>query len=148
MQSLPTGLAADHFEANQPSADDPYPSVFAQVQTPNGTGQIGVSMYPSNGPLNCSGDSTCHTDPAGDLVQVQHEAGNCIQDTIVTVQRREGFALAIQISSCLFAGNVPAVPALTQDQAVALASNPAIRAKMPASYVQAANTQYPDLPLV
>ncbi|MGF1427507.1 hypothetical protein [Kitasatospora sp. LaBMicrA B282] len=148
VQALPAGLRADHFEVGPASATDPYPSVFAQVHTPAGTGQIGVSMYPSNGPLTCSDAGTCHTDSAGEPVQVQHEAGNCIQNTVVTVQRHEGFTLQVQISSCLFAGNVPAVSALTQDQAVALAGDPAITTRMPASFVRAAGARYPDLPLV
>ncbi|WP_327071343.1 hypothetical protein [Kitasatospora sp. NBC_01302] len=148
VQALPTGLTADHFEADPPSTNDPYPSVYAQVHTPDGTGQLGVSMYPSTGALTCPDTGTCPTDPAGDPVQVQHEPGNCIQNTVITVQRHEGFTLAVQISSCLLAGNTPAVPALTQDQATALAGNPALTTKMPASYVQSANAQYPHLPLV
>ncbi|MFD0569268.1 hypothetical protein ACFQ0T_08305 [Kitasatospora gansuensis] len=80
------------------------------------------------------------------MVEVETNPTNCIQATRVTVYRPQNLAVAIDISSCLGKTTEPAVPALTKEQAVALASNPLIGTTMPSAFVAAANAKYPALP--
>ncbi|WP_457031545.1 hypothetical protein [Kitasatospora sp. P5_F3] len=158
VKSLPAGLTADNFRANQatvPIVDNRgYPSVFAFVHTPAGIGRIGVSVYqtdPEQQRLCFAGthgdtSTTCSTSPAGDVVEVETNSGNCIQATRVAVHRPQNLAVSIDISSCLGKSTELAVPALTQEQAVALASSPLIGTSMPSAFVAAANAKYPALP--
>ncbi|BFV56193.1 hypothetical protein KCMC57_up12970 [Kitasatospora sp. CMC57] len=151
VQSLPAGLTTDHHAANpaRPNAVD----VFAHVTTPAGIGRIGVSAYltPEGGSDRCWPDPTgpmptaCSTSPAGDVVEVQTNPRNCIQATRITVHRPT-FNVAVDISSCLRTEAEHAVPALTEQQAVALASSPLVGLTMPSSFVEAANAKYPALP--
>lgn len=155
VRSMPAGLTTDHHAANQADGTEG-PAVFAYVNTPSGTGRISVGAYRDEvdmGPCRTgtwgSGTTTCSTSPAGDVVEVQTNSTNCIQATRVTVHRPGGLNVGIDISSCLNSDgtkNPPAVPALTQEQAVALASSPLIDLRMPASFVEAANAKYPALP--
>lgn len=155
LQSLPAGLTTDHYAANPGhtpiGGPVDYPAVFSYVNTAGGTGRISVSAYQADSPMTCGSTATtvhCFTDAAGELVQVETIPGNCIQHSIVTVQRRDGFSVGVTVSSCLNwdgSQNPPAVPALTQDQAVALASSPLIGTRMPASYVLRADAKYPNL---
>ncbi|MFJ9520099.1 hypothetical protein ACIRPK_17805 [Kitasatospora sp. NPDC101801] len=160
VKSLPAGLTADTFRANQakyPIVDGiGYPAVFAYVNTSAGVGRISVGAFQSDPeePACLAGTqgritTVCSTSPAGDVVEVETNPTNCIQATRVTVHRPQNLGVAIDISSCLNwtnGQNPPAVPALTQEQAVALASSPLISTSMPSAFVAAANAKYPELP--
>ncbi|MER5866034.1 hypothetical protein [Kitasatospora sp. NPDC002040] len=160
VKSLPAGLTADNFRANQakyPIVDGiGYPAVFAYVNTSAGVGRIGVGAFQSDPeqPACLAGThgkitTVCSTSPTGDVVEVDTNPTNCIQTTRVTVHRPQNLGVAIDISSCLNwtnGQNPPAVPALTQEQAVALASSPLIGTSMPSAFVAAANAKYPALP--
>ncbi|WP_035842026.1 hypothetical protein [Kitasatospora azatica] len=162
LNSLPDGVTTDHYAANPkrtlPDGSVLTPAVRTFVNTPSGTGQIIVTAYkddPDN-PLNCKPSpkgspfvDTCLQDAKGNLVQVETNSTNCIQATAITVRRADGVDVRIDIGSCLASDsgkNPPAVPALTQDQAVALADNPAIGLTMPKAFVEGADAKYPNLP--
>ncbi|KQV04519.1 MULTISPECIES: hypothetical protein [unclassified Kitasatospora] len=156
VQSLPAGYTTDHHAADPPESGAS--SIFAYVNTPTGTGRISVAAYIPEEPAPCTpGPSryiatntvSCTTSPAGDVVEVEVNPSNCMQATDVRVHRPGGFEVSVTISDCLNwdgAKNPHAVPALTHQQAVALASSPLIGTTMPASFVEAANAKYPALP--
>ncbi|TQF03126.1 hypothetical protein E6W39_13775 [Kitasatospora acidiphila] len=155
VKALPAGMTTDHYQADPPQPPVTLdPSVFLYLHSGGETGRIGVSPFKADTVPACQvpdgeHDVTirCYTDPAGDQVQVLTNTGNCIQHNTVIVYRRDGIGVGIDLSSCF--KNSPdgsAALVLSQDQAIALATNPLIDVKMPESFVQTANATYPNLP--
>jgi hypothetical protein len=77
--------------------------------------------------------------------------GTSAQDTQVIVDHPDGTAAVIEMTDRLPSNggtSTPGTVALTEDQAVAVAGDPAFSRQMDSGFVQAAATQYSDLPPV
>ncbi|MDH6134532.1 hypothetical protein P3T37_003935 [Kitasatospora sp. MAA4] len=153
---LPPG-ATSHLAANTQLTDsrgqNPMTSVAIDVTTPAGTGMVRVfagksTPTPGTGGGYCP-KSSCTTDASGQKVFVDHLADNCIEHTSVAVSRPDGTVVQVLSSSCLSwdgKSNAAGTVVLTDQQAIALATNPALTATMTPSQGAAAAAKYPSLP--
>ncbi|WP_327066710.1 hypothetical protein [Kitasatospora sp. NBC_01302] len=121
------------------------------LTTTQGTGLVQVTL--SSGSLTCgsTADTACGTSPDGDRYQVVKTTGNCIESTLVTVQRPNNLLVSIQLGTCLSWDpqkqvNPPGIEVLTVEQAIAMAQAPGFATEMPVGFVQAADAKYPNLP--
>jgi hypothetical protein len=154
LHALPAGLSTDHYSAKQGDPATPNPSVSLNVKTAQGTSALSVAAYKSQysfcqpGDWPASYSYHCSTTPSGEQFEVVSNPAACWQHSIIVVRRHDGVDVAVWQPNCDAAGvTSPNNPPLTQEQAVALADNPAISYQMPASFVQAANAKYPNLPI-
>jgi hypothetical protein len=83
------------------------------------------------------------------FVTVDHLRDNCVQSTVVDAALPNGANLAIEIGSCLAwdgKRNKPAPQAITQDEAVKIATDPRWGLTMDVQLVKAGAKMFPDLP--
>ncbi|MDH6126073.1 hypothetical protein [Kitasatospora sp. GP82] len=146
LQLLPAGSTSNY--AGDSGA---VPLVQTYLTTAAGTGMIRLSVFSEQVPMDCAGAAECLTDPYGHKARVDHEAGNCVQDTVVQVDHGDGTSVQVDIGTCLDytdSHNAPGVQALTVQQAVAIAGNPALGPLMDSATVQAGEGRFPDLPSI
>ncbi|MGE7439424.1 MULTISPECIES: hypothetical protein [Kitasatospora] len=125
------------------------PMVQTFLTTQAGTGIIRVSVYYNTRPVDCRGAAQCLTSAAGHTVRVTHMAGNCIQDTVVEADHGDGTSVQLALGTCLNFkddGSRLGVQALTVDQAVAIAGDPALGLRLDPAVVKAGAVRFVDLP--
>ncbi|KJK57829.1 hypothetical protein [Saccharothrix sp. ST-888] len=142
---LPPGQTS-HYAGN--GGDEPLVQTY--LTTAAGTGMIRLSVHPIAGRMVCDGGTPkCVTDAAGRIVQVYHMEGNCVQSTGLLADRGDGTVVQIDLGSCLNYQddrNRPGVQALTVEQAIAIAENPAVSTRLDRTTVLAGAARFPDLP--
>ncbi|GAA2784536.1 hypothetical protein GCM10010441_06850 [Kitasatospora paracochleata] len=119
------------------------------LTTPAGTGMIRVFLGSANPAMPCSAENSCVRDQRGQQVRVIHHKDNCIQNTVVSVLHADGTEVMLDMASCLAwdgKGNKPGILALTEEQAIAVAGDPAIGKLMTQAAGEAAAAQFPSLP--
>ncbi|MET8627841.1 hypothetical protein ABZW30_29555 [Kitasatospora sp. NPDC004669] len=155
LDALPPGEKAGDFAAN--SGD--YPTAQAYLTDARGTRQITVTLTTPYAERVCSssgGDSSvrCFRDSRGQQVRISHipsAGGSCTRTVTVTVAHPDGRDVEIEMFDCPTkegGTRPPGTAALTEDQAVALAGNPAFSLQMDSRFVQAAADRFPDLPRI
>jgi hypothetical protein len=121
---LPAGWTSSHYGV----ADDGSRFVEAYLTNAKGTGMVRVSLFKDVVSTDgCGSTFVCRTEANGDVVEVEHLADNCIESTIVSVIHPDGSGAWFQIASCLEwdgTANVASPQVLTEDEAVALGSDP------------------------
>ncbi|WP_371496065.1 hypothetical protein OG871_10045 [Kitasatospora sp. NBC_00374] len=153
LDALPVGKT-DHYAVNPPV-------LGAQVylNTGRGAGLIRVFVGTSPADLSACGSPskpgsaerrTCFADRRGQSTIVDTDVeGNCLSSTSVISAREDGTTVHVVLGTCLAwdgTANPPGVPALTVDQAVELAGDPSIGARMDPDFVQVADKRFPALP--
>ncbi|MQS16279.1 hypothetical protein F7Q99_29705 [Streptomyces kaniharaensis] len=149
LKTLPPTEKASHFAADSGE----YPRAEADLTDDSGTGRITVSLSSDAGnpcdsgagSVNASG--RCFRDGHGQQVRIFYGQveGTCTQYVMVTVTHPDGTAVHISMPDCLpKKGDThpPGTIALTEDQAVAIAGDPAFSLRMDAGFVQAAADQF------
>jgi hypothetical protein len=148
LHALPAGSRTGNY-AGQPAAG-PAPTVAQTYLTgPAGTGMIRARVYAADPARACTPSDGCSRDPRGQAVRIEHVDGNCIQHTVVRVTRADGTEVELDLSTCLAwdgKANLPGVLALTEDQAVAVAGDPAFSLVTTPQADAAAARQFPRLP--
>lgn len=119
---------------------------------PAGTGMIRVFVTSGESEASCFTTESCRRDDRGQQVVVDHMKGNCVQDVVVTSRHHDGTVVQVNVATCLAwteaEGNKPTAPALTEQQAIALAGDPALSVWMTAEEGLRAKAAYPDLPRI
>lgn len=124
------------------------------VTTAAGTGMVRVFLSPAEPGQKvspCTAPDECLKDSKGEQVYVSHHADNPVQNTLVTVAHADGSSVMVQLSTVLAwdgTKNPAGIVALTVDQAVAVASDPALSTTVDPAAVAAANAQFPSVPLL
>ncbi|MDH6117186.1 hypothetical protein [Kitasatospora sp. GAS204B] len=155
LHALPSGLSTDNYSAKLGGSQSPSPYVSLNVHTAQGTAQLEVAAFKSQYSFCQPGDwpagysYRCSTTPSGEQFEVVSNPAACFQHSIIVLRRHDGVDVTVWMPNCTGAAGItsPAVAPLTQEQALALAGTPAINYLMPASFVQAADAKYPDLPI-
>ncbi|MFH8387371.1 hypothetical protein ACH4E7_41800 [Kitasatospora sp. NPDC018058] len=153
LKTLPPTEKASHFAADSGE----YPKAEADLTDDRGTGRITVSLSPEAGnPCDASAGSVnapgrCFRDGHGQQVRISYGQveGPCTQYVMVTVTHPDGTAVHISMPDCLAkkgGTHPPGTIALTEDQAVAIAGDPAFSLRMDSGFVQAAADQFHALP--
>lgn len=157
LKALPAGVKTSNYAVdNAGKSGNEIHQDMAQtyVTTSKGTGMIRVFLSPAEPgekATPCAAPLECSKDSKGEQVYVSHNKTNAIQDTLVTVAHADGSAVMVQLSSVLAwngSENPPGIVALTVDQAVAVASDPALSTQVDPAAVAAANAQFPSVPLL
>ncbi|MFI9269666.1 hypothetical protein ACIGXM_02905 [Kitasatospora sp. NPDC052896] len=149
---LPKGVTPSHLAANDASVNgNEITETGAQVYLTSaaGTGMIRVDVGKGDGGDLCARGATCYRDSRGQQVSVLTLPGNCVQSLVVTVEHSDHSVVMISVASCLAwdgSANRPGVPALTADQATAIAGDPTLTAMMPAEYIARANALFGGVP--
>jgi hypothetical protein len=102
-----------------------------------GTGEDGVEV------------GVPHRVAGGDIVRIDRIPSNCVQSTVVYVQHTDGVIVMVELGSCLAWNghtNPPGTTALTDDEAVALASDSRWNPHMDVSLVTQGAVDFPHLP--
>ncbi|MFI5528297.1 hypothetical protein ACIA8O_07005 [Kitasatospora sp. NPDC051853] len=119
---------------------------------PSGTGMIRVFIGTTEPVVSCFRTETCRRDDRGQQVTVDHMESNCVQDVVVTSRHHDGTVVQVSMGTCLAwtpgQGNPTGVLALTEQQAVALAGDPALSVWMTADEGLKAAAAHPDLPRI
>lgn len=120
--------------------------------TPHGPGRVYLTIAHASLGGRCMRDtgmtSSCSVSPGGMFTDVIRIPDNCIQDMSVEVDHGNGTVVQVDVSRCLDwngTTNPPGHPALTEQQAIAIAADPGWGTRMDASLVRAANARYPSL---
>jgi hypothetical protein len=103
-----------------------------QVYQTDSRGTSMVRVFTSKSPMNCVTEQ-CETNSHGVQYRVLHEAGNCIQSSVISVEHADGTLVTVQQSTCLAwtgSANPKSFEMLTEDQAAQLAADPAISTRM------------------
>jgi len=123
---------------------------------PSGLGMIRVFLY--HGSINpdvCTGShrdmtQTCSTLPSGAKVVTTKISDNCIEPLAIAVDHGDGTVVQIDPSTCLAwngQSNPPSPMAITPEQALQIAENPAWGAvQMDASVVSDGASRFADIP--
>ncbi|MFE0461495.1 hypothetical protein ACFW1A_19825, partial [Kitasatospora sp. NPDC058965] len=150
VDALPPGSRTDHYAASPWTAVAAgHRQLGAQLYLTDSRGTGMVRVWLSTGTLACAPADGCRTDGAGRRTVVDHRPDNCVEDTTATVDHGDGTLVTIQLSTCLGwsgSGNAPGIKALTDDQALALAGDPAFTLTMPGSRLSAAAARFGTLP--
>ncbi|MGK4585915.1 hypothetical protein [Kitasatospora sp. HPMI-4] len=159
LNALPQGTKTEHYAGNPvDTADNQNPSAEFYVRTEKGLGMVRVLLFDGTGDRRGCDTSTdrpgdqrtdqCFTNARGEDVYLSHP-GNGVQDTSVVVLHSDGTGVQVSLGSRLEwngATNPQGVTPLTDDQAVALAGDPALSLTMAPDFVTAANTHFAALP--
>jgi hypothetical protein len=102
--------------------------------------RVGVGK---NGPIGAE-------PPGGATVRVtiSHMPDNCLQGTVVDAAWPDGTLVQVDVASCLDPAGPPTTPALTDEQAVRVATDPRWGVTMDAALVAAGAKQFPTLPVL
>ncbi|MGK4578886.1 hypothetical protein [Kitasatospora sp. HPMI-4] len=144
LRLLPAGETG-HYGGNPAEGE-----VQTYLTTAAGTGMIRLSVYAGGRALTCDGAAQqCLTDTSGRTVRIDHLADNCVQSTVVTADHGDGTGVQLDLGTCLAyqdGGNRPGVRVLTDEQAAAIAGNPALGPLLDRAVVQAGEARFPNLP--
>lgn len=147
-QLVPGGGVMSNYYHSDPN--DPYFLRF-YLSRDHGPGQVQIEIATNSSVSTCSpGDSTCHDQfgPDGARVQVISNSGNCVETTSVSVDHGNGVVVTIYVATCLpwnGSTNPPCPPALTAEEAIAIAADPSWGPRMSSLLVAAGNAQFPSL---
>jgi hypothetical protein len=92
---------------------------------------------------------TCSTLTSGAPVITDRISDNCMEPLTITVDHGNGIVVWIDVATCLpwnGNSNPPAHMAITADQALQIAADPAWGVQMDAALVRDANSRFADLP--
>ncbi|MFE0459107.1 hypothetical protein ACFW1A_07565 [Kitasatospora sp. NPDC058965] len=148
LHALPTGGTTGTYAGEASSGPD-WTVAQTYRTTAAGTGMIRVFLHTADPDRACGPSDGCFRDRRGQAVRVEHVPGNCIEDTVVLVTHPDGTEVQLDLSTCLAwdgRANLPGVRALTEDQAVEVAGDPAISRLMTPAQGAAAARQFPQLP--
>jgi hypothetical protein len=122
------------------------------LDTPNGPGRLNLSVTHGSVAYGCpQGDrvtTACTPGSDGMYTQVVRIPDNCIQSLSVDVDHGNGTVVQLDVSTCLDwngTANPAGHSALTQEQAIAVASDPGLGTMMSATLVHAGNARFPSL---
>jgi hypothetical protein len=133
---LPAGRTSDYGVA---TGDDLHVQLY--LDRGRGPGMIRVSMSRGAPPAGYGSDMAQLT--------IDHLADNCIQSTVVDAFRPDGTIVQVDVATCLAwdgKQNKPAGPALTAQQAAAIAVDPRWGMTMDADLVVTGAKRFPSLP--
>jgi hypothetical protein len=128
--------------------NNPYALQF-RLDRGHGAGEVQIDIAPNTplGTCPIGGGLTCQneTAPGGAPAQVIGNSTNCVETTSVSVDHGGGLVVTIYEATCLpwnGTTNPPCPPALTSQEAIAIAADPSWGTQMPSSLVAAADAKY------
>jgi hypothetical protein len=129
LQALPPGTTSHYVTRSAPDL-----VIRTYLDDGSGPGLIQLRLTGTPHPLPPQASSDSWRLPSGNAVTVSRVADNCLQSLQVDVQRPNGVVVSLDVASCLIAGGVenrPGRSALTQEQAIAIADDPAFDRAVP-----------------
>ena len=146
LQGLHPEAPLSHIAANPSGL-----AIQANLDLGNGEGMVRIWLFRNTATesdtCNAAGAQCLHQ--GGNLIRIEHPAGNCIEATMVTVIRPDNNAVSLADATCQMwngTANVPSPAPLTQAQAIAIASDDLWSLSMDQALVQAGAKTYPTLP--
>ncbi|WFF00077.1 hypothetical protein [Micromonospora sp. WMMD964] len=135
---LPKGKTGGYASLQSSGAGPGMPYVQLHLDRGEGPGMLRLSVYQDR-----LGDN-----PAPGTVELTEVPDNCVQNEMVTVYHHDGLQVDVMISTCLFwegKGTSPAPPALSVDEAIAIAANPTWGTRIPAELVRSGAKNFASL---
>ncbi|MDG4808746.1 hypothetical protein O7634_18530 [Micromonospora sp. WMMD1120] len=135
---LPSGKTSGYASLPSGGAGPGTPSVQLYLDRGEGPGMLWLAIHqdrPGQG-------------PAPGTVELTEVPGNCIRDKTVTVHHGDGLRIELTVSTCLAwdgKATSPAPPALSVDEATAIAANPLWGTKLPAELVKIGEKNFASL---
>ncbi|MGW3786494.1 hypothetical protein ACWD5Z_18070 [Micromonospora chokoriensis] len=135
---LPEGKTGGYANLRSSGAGDGMPYIQLHLDRGEGPGMLRLSIYQDR-----LGDN-----PAPGTVELTEIPDNCVQNKMVTVYHRDGLQIDLMISTCLSwegKGTSPAPPALSVEEAIAIAANPTWGTRLPADLVRSGAKRFASL---
>ncbi|MGC9670611.1 hypothetical protein ACNTMW_29205 [Planosporangium sp. 12N6] len=148
LMALLTGLLPSGTTSHLSGSTQGDISVQLYLDDGRGPGMLRVAVRSGSLSAGQCTPAACRQLPDGGRAVVTRHADNCVQSLLVDVDRGAGSVVEVQVSSCL-AWDGTATPAgrmaLTEEQAIAVASDPRWGTEMDAALVQAGQRDFPQL---
>lgn len=135
---LPKGKTGGYANLQSSGAGAGMPYIQLHLDRGEGPGMLRLSIYQDR-----LGDN-----PAPGTVELTEIPDNCVQNEMVTVYHHDGLQIDVMISTCLsWEGKktVPAPPALSVDEAIAIAANPTWGTRLPSELVRSGAKNFASL---